>query len=107
MWNPRPGLTVLELCVAMLIVAGLSSLAAVQFSSRSRPIQSPDSTRGQIRAARVTALRSGHSVTGAFHERDVWVEYTALPLGVVLIDSVASPGNTGRRTLRGDRNDTR
>ena len=99
---PRPGLTVLELCVALLLVGVLSSLAAVQFVQGPRPVKAPRPLSVTLRAARTTALRSGSPVSGAEWHNGEWSEYTVLPNGTLLIDSVATDRATGQRETRAD-----
>lgn len=86
----RYGFTVLELCVALMLVGLLSALAALQFA---RGVASPpagESLRRSMRGARTSALRSGRLVSGATWQDGIWIEYTALPTGKVLIDTASS-----------------
>lgn len=103
----RSGVTLLELCVAVMLVGALSSLAAVEFANHQRSQPAGDSLRLAIRSARASALRSGRVVTGTAWYDGAWVEYAALPTGSVLLDSVSAGDATPSSAFGADSVKTR
>ena len=83
----RPGVTLLELMVVLVLLSVLASVVvlAIRSTPRAQPL---DRANRRVLAARDSALRLGHPVTVIVDVAGSQRAATALPDGRVLADSV-------------------
>ena len=86
----RPGVTLLELLVVIVLLGVIASMSVAPFHATAvdRHGSQADAIRARIAAARGEALRTARQVTVTLRDNSHVVAATALPTGELVIDSL-------------------
>ncbi len=102
--SARPGVTLIELLVALVVVAVLVGLAASEVRSKSAPATRPDDLRAIVSESQRDAIRAGRPITAVVVRHDRVLAVTVTEDGAVFADSeLTAPQSAGDTIHRASR----